>query len=62
LSFKIGEHFYVRFRNHADYKQYEMSGIVMIGDSCSFSGDTVKPYILLGLPSFLRNILVLSSL
>ena len=35
----------------------------MIGDSCSFSVDnTVKPCILLGLPSFLRNILVSSSL
>jgi len=35
----------------------------MIGDSYSFSGDNaVKPCILLGLPSFLRNILVSPSL
>ena len=51
------------FRNHVEYKQYEIRRIVMIGDSCSFSDDnTVKPCVFLDLPSFLRNILVSSSL
>lgn len=63
LSFKSSEHFYVRFRNHVEYKQYEIRRIVMIGDSCSFSDDnTVKPCVFLGVPSFLRNIMVSSSL
>jgi hypothetical protein len=63
LNFRSSEHFYVRFRNYVALKQYEIRRIVVIGDSCSFSGDdTVKPCVLLGLPSFLINILVSSSL
>jgi len=63
LGLKSSEHFYVRFRNNVEYKQYEIRRIVMIGDSCSFSDDnTVKPCVFLGLPSFLRNILVSSLL